>query len=170
MSTWSSTCPEKCKQIERRSWGSKVKVKQKFKKKHAEESIARSQFEAQHAQKSGNILGEEAKRVWLLKTQEVEAEKKQSTQNNQPLTEDEMMCDHCEEEFTSKKLNREHTHSCPICNVTFKQYPYCLLDHMRSNHEELYYIMCAIYRRKWKLWKFKLIYVTYNCAVCHWQL
>mgnify|MGYP002631080107 FL=1 len=111
-------------------------------KKHAEESIARCQFEAQHSQKNGNILGEEAKRVWLLKTQEVEAEKKQSTQNNQPLTEDEMMCDHCEEEFTSKKLHREHTHSCPICNVTFKQYPYCLLDHMRSNHEELYCENC----------------------------
>ena len=82
------------------------------------------------------------KRVWLLKTQEVEAEKKQSTQNNQPLTEDEMMCDHCEEEFTSKKLHREHTHSCPICIVTFKQYLYCLLDHMRSNHEELYCENC----------------------------
>ena len=54
-------------------------------KKHAEESIARSQFEAQHAQKSGNILGEEAKRVWLLKTQGVEAEKKQSTQQKSTI-------------------------------------------------------------------------------------
>ena len=52
------------------------------------------------------------------------------------------VCDHCEQEFKSKKLHREQTHSCPIYKLTFKQYPYCLLDHMRNNHEELYCKNC----------------------------
>ena len=52
------------------------------------------------------------------------------------------MCDCCQEELNGKKLHREHIHSCPICNVTFKQYPYCLLDHMTSNHKELYCENC----------------------------
>ena len=39
-------------------------------------------------------------------------------------------CEHCHEEFQTKTSYKEHIHSCPICQTTFKEYTYCQSEHI----------------------------------------
>ena len=49
-----------------------------------------------------------------------------------------MECEYCLEEFSSKKLFEEHIHSCPLCEIEFKEPPYCQSNHIIHHHEEFY--------------------------------
>ena len=87
-------------------------------------SLARCKHVAEQAKEVANKLRQETEKAKLLLIKKPEAKNKHvfgqtNTKTNPPVTEDELMCDHCEEEFEKEKLHREHTHSCPICNVTF---------------------------------------------------
>ena len=85
--------------------------------------IARCEFDIQHAQMNANKLREEAEKAKLLAVKEIEAgkmkiSKSKHTETKSQVTDNDYICDHCEEEFNNEKLHREHTHSCPICKVT----------------------------------------------------
>ena len=69
--------------------------------------------------------------------------KSKHTETKSQVTDNDYICDHCEEEFNNEKLHREHTHSCLICKVTFNKYSYSLKDHITYNHEELYCENCG---------------------------
>ena len=112
--------------------------------------IARCEFVIRHAKRDAIKLREEAEKAELLLAKEIEAKsnkliKSTNTKINQQVTDNEFMCDHCEEEFENEKLHKEHTHSCQICKVTFNEYPDCLKNHIIYNHEELYCENCGKY-------------------------
>ena len=41
-----------------------------------------------------------------------------------------------DKEFPNKTLLKEHIQACPICEVTFNEYPYCLTNHIRMTYEK----------------------------------
>ena len=48
-----------------------------------------------------------------------------------PLTlENEVECEFSDEEFTNTTLLKEHIQTCPICEIYFNEYPYCLTNHI----------------------------------------
>ena len=81
----------------------------------------------------------------LLEKHIEKAEKPIVFENKETDSDGDDECEHCHEEFQTKTSYKEHIHSCPICQTTFKEYPCCQSDHIHYNHEELFCENCNNY-------------------------
>ena len=94
--------------------------------KDSEEIIKKSKPEAEVA--AAKLLNDTQNTEKAIKESELAnniVSKPFNLRANHEKTDNKLECEYCPEEFANKKLYKEHTQTCPICEMIFKEPPYC---------------------------------------------